>query len=105
MKAYAILAALTLFTLAVTQNIPIWPARFQQDFVESYSSSQYHDVGKLWFDAERGMSRLDRNNGKNDRMCASVLNATTPCIHLVRDSKRYLVFPLVKSCCYCCDSS
>jgi hypothetical protein len=99
-----------LLTLAVAvavlaQTPPVWPVRFQQDFVESWTTTPYHDVGKLWYDSERGMSRLDRSNGKFDPFCSSVSNATTPCTQLVRDSKRYLIYPLLRICCYCCDSA
>ncbi len=51
------------------------------------------------------MSRLDRNNGKFDPFCSSITTATTPCIQLVRESKRYLIFPLLRQCCFCCDSA
>lgn len=51
------------------------------------------------------MSRLDRTNGKYDPLCSSVTNGTTPCTQLVRGGKRYIIFPLIKLCCFCCDSS
>ncbi len=97
---------LTLFLVsALSQAPPVWPARFQQDFVESYSTTPYKDAGKLWFDSERVMSRLDRNNGKFDAFCSSITTATTPCTQLVRENKRYLIFPLLRQCCFCCDSA
>jgi hypothetical protein len=55
-----ILLTLAVILVAMTQTPPIWPVRFQQDFVESYASSSNRHVGKLWYDAERVMSRLDR---------------------------------------------
>lgn len=82
MKSIIIFIALLFF--ALTQNPPTWPVRFQQDFVESYSSTQYHDVGKLWYDSERVMSRLDRSNGRYDPVCGSIINGTTSCVQLVR---------------------
>ena len=51
------------------------------------------------------MSRLDRTNGKFDPLCSSVNNATTPCHQLVRDSKRYIIFTLLRQCCFCCDGA
>ena len=49
MKVVIFLLGLAL--LALTQTPPVWPVRFQQDFVESWSYSQYHDVGKMWYDS------------------------------------------------------
>lgn len=51
------------------------------------------------------MSRVDRNNGQYDPFCNSVVDGKTPCIHIVREKKRYLYFPAIRLCCYCCDSS
>lgn len=101
----ALLLVLAVIVAALAQNPPVWPVRFQQDFVESWSTTQYHDVGKLWYDSERVMSRLDRSNGKYDSLCNSITNATTPCTQLVREGKRYMVYPLIRLCCYCCNSS
>ena len=58
----------------------------------------------MWFDSENGMSRVDRTNGRYDPFCGTVLNATTPCTQLVRDGKRYMIYPFVRTCCQCCDS-
>jgi hypothetical protein len=104
MKSVLLVLALIL-AVAAQPKTPVWPVRFQQDFVESYTSTQYHDIGKLWYDSERNMERLDRNNGKYISLCNSITNATTPCTQLVRDGKRYIIFPLVRLCCFCCDSA
>ena len=62
-------------------------------------------VGKLWYDSERKMERLDRNDGKIDPICGPLSNnATTPCSQLIREGKRYIVFHLLRKCCYCCDA-
>lgn len=50
------------------------------------------------------MSRLDRNNGKYDQFCNSIVDGVTPCSQIVREKKRYVVFPALKICCFCCDS-
>ena len=54
-----------------------------------------------------GSPALTRNfvgAGQFDRYCGSVKpGKKTPCTHLVtEDSKRYLVFPELRYCCYCC---
>jgi len=48
-----IVIVLAFLTLAATQSPPVWPARFQQDFVESYTSTQFRDVGKIWYEPDR----------------------------------------------------
>ena len=68
----------------LAQSPPTWPIRFQQDFVESYSFTKSNLVGKLWYDSERQMSRVDRTNGKFNSICSSILNSTTSCTQLVR---------------------
>jgi hypothetical protein len=100
-----LLLALALLLAVIAQKSPVWPVRFQQDFVESYSTTQYHDVGKMWYDSERVMSRLDRSNGKYDPFCNTITNATTPCTQLVREGKRWIFFPLIRLCCECCDAA
>ena len=100
----SLLILLVVFVIVCCQTPPTWPVRFQQDFVESYSTSQMHTAGKLWFDSERGMERMDRNNGRFDPICGSISNMTTPCTQLTREGKRYIYFHLIRQCCYCCDS-
>ena len=49
---------------------------------------------------------MDRTNGRYDLFCSSVLpNVTTPCTHTVVDNKRYLIYPVKRYCCYCCESA
>jgi hypothetical protein len=100
-----LIVGISLILVALAQAPPTWPVRFQQDFVETYASTPIRDVGKLWFDSERKMSRMDRNNGRYDQFCGSVLNAATPCTQLVRDGKRYIIYPFLRSCCECCDAA
>lgn len=49
MKGYIILVLVAV--LAAAQNPPVWPVRFEQDFVESYTTSRLRVVGKLWYDS------------------------------------------------------
>ena len=104
MKFIVVVSLLLALTLA--QNYPVWAVRFQQEFVESYTTSSIHSAGKLWFDSERAMERLDRNDGRIDPICGPLSKkATTPCTQLVRDAKRWIIFPLLRQCCYCCDAA
>jgi hypothetical protein len=37
--------------------------------------------------------------------CGSILpKVNTYCTHLIRDKKRYIIFPLKRECCMCCDA-
>ncbi len=67
-----IIAALTF--VVFSQSPPLWPVRFQQNFVESYSSTQFHDVGTVWYDSDRKFMRVDRNFGKYDMFCGSMVS-------------------------------
>ena len=101
-----ILALAILFTISLCVDPPVWPVRWQQDFVESYPNTRVVTVGKLWFDSERAMERLDRTDGKIDPICGPLSNnATTPCTQLIREGKRYIIFHLLRQCCYCCDAA
>jgi len=51
------------------------------------------------------MSRLDRNNGQYNTFCNTIVDGRLPCIQLVRDEKRYMIFPSIRLCCFCCDAS
>jgi hypothetical protein len=53
----------------------------------------------------RGAEVVERADGNGDRYCGSVHPfSRTPCRHVVVDSRRYLVFPELNDCCFCCDS-
>lgn len=53
-----------------------------------------HVSGKFYYDSKKDMMRIDRIDGQHDMVCGSVLpNVTSPCTQLIRDKKRYIVFP------------
>ena len=95
----------TLVIVALSQVPPLWPVRFQQNFVESYSSTQFRDVGTVWYDSDRKFMRVDRSYGKYDRFCGSMVSLETPCTQLDRNGKRFISYPFMRQCCYCCDSA
>ena len=102
-----IVVAFLALDLIASVEPPVWPSRFSQSFVESYPSATHIRVsGKYYYDSERGYTRVDRVDGKFDRVCGSITpNVTTPCTSLTRDGKRYIVFPERRSCCMCCDQA
>ena len=70
-----VLLAVLLVTLVhADPPFPKWAQHFQQQFVESYvDAPHFHTEGFMWYDATLQMSRIQRNNGKMDRVCGSVL--------------------------------
>ena len=85
---------------------PTWPNRFHQSFVEAYNTTHIHISGKYYYDSDRGYSRVDRIDGRFDAVCGSITpNITTPCTQLIRDQKRWIVFPERRTCCMCCDAA
>jgi hypothetical protein len=100
-----ILLVALLSAVAISQSPPLWPVKFQQDFVESYTTSPFYTAGKLYYDSERNMERFDRTDGKAVSICSSIVSESTPCQQLTRDGKRYIVFPFKRLCCMCCDAA
>ena len=61
---------------------------------------------KYQVDQTQARMRISRDTGKSDRFCGSIYPfSSTPCDHLIRDGKRYIVFPEKKYCCMCCTAS
>lgn len=70
MKVLLLTTAILLSVMA--QEPPVWPARFMQGIIETWSTTAYKDDAKIWYDSIKGMSRIDRNNGKFDPICSSI---------------------------------
>lgn len=94
-------------TAALAQvSPPVWPEVFHQSFVESYPNSTHRVSGRFYFDSKRDMMRVDRTDGSLDFICGSVLpKVVTACTQLIRDKKRYLMYPQRRQCCVCCDQA
>jgi hypothetical protein len=92
-----------------TNEAPVWANQFEQEFEETLTYpliGSSKTKGKIFYDWTNKRYRIDRDNGKWDRYCGSVLKLTeTPCSHIVDEGKRYLYFPKKDYCCYCCDSA
>lgn len=85
--------------------MPIWPEVFQQTFTESYPITTDHVNGKVYYDSKNNLMRVDRHDGQYDMFCGSVLPYTsTSCTLLMRENKRYIIYPEKRMCCYCCDA-
>ena len=90
---------------------PAFPTAFAISFHEriSYGPVERETEGRMLFDAESAYGpaeRVDREDGIADRYCGTAKPfRKTPCSHIVANQTRYLAFPELKECCYCCDST
>merc|ERR1712113_122606 len=81
---------------------PVLPETFQVSFDES-ATFGLKTEGKLWYDYEHLVERVDRENGKGDRYCgAAKFLKNTPCTHLTANGTRYLIYDELDFCCTCC---
>ena len=105
--AIALLAAIVL----ADPESPKWPAKFTIDFKEEFDYpviGKYKTQGTFYYDATTNRYRVHRDNGKGDRYCAlngfKVLK-NTPCDQYVDEhGDRYLHYPDLNECCYCCSA-
>ena len=73
---------------------PVWPQEFRQAFVEGFKGTQVHVIGDMFYSATKNMSRLTRSDGRFEAFCGTNMpNVTTPCTQLVREGKRYVIYP------------
>lgn len=93
-----------------TPSEPIWPAKFTTKFDEVFNYPLVGEVktkGSFYYNYNTKRYRVDRENGKGDRYCG--LNGlkwlkNTPCSQYVVNGDRYIYYPELKECCYCCSS-
>ena len=99
------------YVLAQTPLPPLWPNVFQQNFTElTYypNIGNHENTGSYYYNYSMMAYRIDRSNGKYDRYCGlsgPYVNNDTPCSHYVVNGYRYLYYPLLNQCCYCCNST
>lgn len=101
-----IIVAFISATTAVTP--PIYNYSFHTTFDEVYNinSTAYRGNGQIFYDPKNNRQRFDRNNGRFNAFCGSVLpNVSTPCQSIIVDSKRWIIYPQRSQCCFCCDSA
>ena len=103
------LAAILIFVVCDPSTPPIWPNQFEQSFTETFTYpviGSSSTKGKFYYDFLNKRYRIDRDNGKWDRYCATEYPfRNTACSQIVVDGKRYLHYPEKNYCCYCCDSA
>lgn len=91
-----------LAAVAISQKTPIWPPRFQQEIYEFWATPKVGTISRIWYDTGVNSQRIDRNNGRYDPFCGSVVDGNTPCITYIINGKRTLFFPAIRTCCVCC---
>ncbi|GLI69515.1 hypothetical protein VaNZ11_014151 [Volvox africanus] len=84
--------------------LPVWHEQFSIQFNETTRIFVTKRTAGTWYyDALSAKEAIYRENGNGDRYCGSVHPfRQTPCLHVVTDGKRYLVFPELGECCMCC---
>ncbi|KAL4485777.1 hypothetical protein ABPG72_012317 [Tetrahymena utriculariae] len=83
---------------------PLWPNVFVQDFVEisTFGNLTTRDVGTYYYNYTNNTQCLSRSNGQFDLFCG--FNKIEPLAYyqVVFEDKRYIYFPELNDCCYCC---
>lgn len=98
-------------TFAQTPLPPLWPDVFWQNFTEiTYypNVGTHQNSGAFYYNYSMPAYRIDRDNGKYDRFCGlsgPYVDDDTPCSQIVVNSNRYLYYPALNECCYCCNST
>ena len=105
----------SLFLLTIvssqTPQPPLWPNVFWQNFTETtyYPTIGSHEIsGAYYYNWSMQAYDIYRINGRYDDFCAMsgpYANMDTPCDHIVVGGNRYLYYPALTQCCYCCNST
>ena len=90
---------------------PRWPVKFMENFEEEFNYKIFSAIktkGTFYYDAASNRYRVNRENGKGDRYCAfngMKIFKDTPCDQYVDEKgDRYLHYPDLNECCYCCSA-
>jgi hypothetical protein len=104
-----ILALISLSASQITE-FPRWPDTFRQTFNETfkYPGGKDHTTqGTFYYNWVNKTYRVDRDNGRYDRYCG--FNSfkywkNTPCNQYVVNGDRFIHYPALNECCYCCSA-
>ncbi|XP_063717745.1 uncharacterized protein LOC134844859 [Symsagittifera roscoffensis] len=91
-----------------TPATPLYPDQFTQNFTEIVYEAEgsYLTTGTYIYDWTNLKYSIERENGRHDIFCqAEYPNTDTPCSHIIVGGNRFLSYPDMNDCCYCCDSS
>ena len=94
-----------------TPQPPLWPNVFWQNFTEATlytNTTLHHTEGAYYYNWSMQAYRISRANGRYDNFCAMsgpYNNVDTPCDHIVVGGNRYLYYPAINQCYFCCNST
>jgi hypothetical protein len=102
--------ALIVVGSAQVNEFPRWPDLFKQSFNETFKypgGKEHYTTGTFYYNWEDRTYRVDRDNGRYDRYCG--FNGMkqwkdTPCTQYVAGGDRFLFYPKLNECCYCCSA-
>lgn len=107
----AVIFLLLIGTFSQTPLPPLWPNVFWQNFTEitfSVSAGVHKTTGAYYYNWTMPAYRIARFNGRYDSSCGlSGPHATedTPCEQIVVDGNRFVYYPILNQCCYCCNDA
>ena len=103
---------LLLTLLALTAQAPpaplpkTWPAEFAISFTDNmYTPVKGHKAtqGRWYYSWTQKAFRIDRNEGSYNHYCGAGVNyQEAPCSIFVKNGKRYIHYPTLNKCCFCC---
>ena len=89
-----------------------WPNNWQATFTESawWLTGNGTLTGTFSYLNDTASNQtyqlIERSDAFTEKLCASIYPFShTPCSHLVRQGKRYILFPEKKYCCACCTAA
>jgi hypothetical protein len=94
------------------QDAPVattWVDQWESSFTEAVYFPIFgtdHITGNWSYDFTNRLFAISRSNGKLDRYCGTIYKGRkTPCTQIIREGKRYVIFPEKKFCCMCCTAA
>ena len=90
---------------------PLWPNVFWQNFTERtfYDKiGEHFNTGSYYYNYSLPGYKIYRSNGEYDKFCGisgTYAGINTPCAHIVTKGNRFLYYPELNQCCYCCNTN
>lgn len=90
---------------------PIWALEWTSSFNETGVDLNNTNIsgqtnGVLYYDFGRNRQRIDRDNGRYDRLCGTEMkDVDTPCSQITVNNALWLVFTEQQQCCECCTNA
>ena len=97
----------SIMTITAPDWATVWSAKFKESAaMPLLGNATITGTFTYQNDGTTFRTKVVRDTGRNDRYCGTVVTGiNTPCTQIVRDGKRYLVFPQRQYCCMCCTNA